>query len=244
MENVIEINGLKKSFNGKEILKGINLSVAKGENVVVLGKSGQGKSVTIQCIAGMIKPDEGSVKVLGQEIGELDELQLKALRIRMGFLFQHAALYDSMTVRENLAFPLKAALKIKDKAEIEQRSVDVLEAVGLSDAIDKMPTDLSGGQRKRMGLARTLIVNPEIILYDEPTTGLDTATSKEISHLILDIQKKFGATAIIITHDMSCAKLTANRIVVMNDGQYIAEGNYDELERCDDELINSFFKIY
>jgi phospholipid/cholesterol/gamma-HCH transport system ATP-binding protein len=243
MEEVIAIKNLKKSFNGKEILKGINLSVKKGENVVVVGKSGQGKSVTIQCIAGMITPDEGSVKVLGQEMSELDEDALKAIRIRMGFLFQHAALYDSMTVRENLAFPLKAALKIKDKAEIEKRSVAALEAVGLADAIDKMPADLSGGQRKRMGLARTLIVNPEIILYDEPTTGLDTITSKEISQLILDIRKRYGASSIIITHDMACAKKTADRIVIMNDGQYIAEGTYTELENSADEFINSFFKI-
>lgn len=243
MEEVIEIINLKKSFDGKEVLKGINLTVAKGENVVVVGKSGQGKSVTIQCIAGMLTPDEGSIKVLGQEINELDEDELKAIRIRMGFLFQHAALYDSMTVRENLAFPLRAALKIKDRAEIEKRSIEALEAVGLADAIDKMPADLSGGQRKRMGLARTLIVNPEIILYDEPTTGLDTITSKEISQLIMDIRKRYGASSIIITHDMACARKTADRIVIMNDGQYIAEGSYTELENSPDEFINSFFKL-
>ena len=243
MEEVIEIKNLKKSFDGKEVLKGINLTVKKGENVVVIGKSGQGKSVTIQCIAGMLTPDEGSIKVLGQEINELNEDELKAIRIRMGFLFQHAALYDSMTVRENLAFPLKAALKIKDKAAIEKRSIEALEAVGLADAIDKMPADLSGGQRKRMGLARTLIVNPEIILYDEPTTGLDTITSKEISQLIMDIRNRYGASAIIITHDMACARKTADRIVIMNDGQYIAEGSYSELENSPDEFISSFFKI-
>lgn len=243
MEKVIEINNLKKSFDGKEVLKGINLTVTRGENVVVVGKSGQGKSVTIQCIVGMIAPDEGSIKVLGQEINKLDEQQLKDIRVRMGFLFQHAALYDSMTVRENLAFPLRAALKIKDAAEIEQRSVEALEAVGLADAIDKMPSDLSGGQRKRMGLARTLIVNPEIILYDEPTTGLDTVTSKEISNLILDIRERYAASSIIITHDMSCARMTADRILVMDDGKYIAEGSYQELENSTDEFINSFFKL-
>lgn len=243
MEEVIEIINLKKSFDGKEVLKGINLTVAKGENVAVVGKSGQGKSVTIQCIAGMLTPDEGSIKVLGQEISELNEDELKAIRIRMGFLFQHAALYDSMTVRENLAFPLKAALKIKDRAEIEKRSIEALEAVGLADAIDKMPADLSGGQRKRMWLARTLIVNPEIILYDEPTTGLDTITAKEISQLIMDIRNRYGASSIIITHDMACARKTADRIVVMNDGQYIAEGSYTELENSPDEFINSFFKL-
>jgi phospholipid/cholesterol/gamma-HCH transport system ATP-binding protein len=242
MEQVIEIKNLKKSFDGKEVLKGINLSVTKGENVVVIGKSGQGKSVTIQCIAGMIHPDEGSIKVLGEEINELNEEELKAIRIRMGFLFQHAALYDSMTIRENLAFPLKAALKIKDKAEIQRRSIEALEAVGLADAIDKMPAELSGGQRKRMGLARTLIVNPEIILYDEPTTGLDTVTSKEISQLIMDIKNRYRASSIIITHDMACARKTADRIVIMSEGKYIAEGSYEELENSPDEFINSFFK--
>ena len=243
MEKVIEIENLKKSFDGKEVLKGVNLTVTKGENLVVIGRSGQGKSVTIQCIVGMITPDEGTIKVLGQEINALNEEELKAIRIRIGFLFQHAALYDSMTVRENLAFPLKAALKIKDAAEIEHRSKEALEAVGLSEIIDKMPADLSGGQRKRMGLARTLIVNPEIILYDEPTTGLDTITSKEISQLMMDIRRRYGASSIIITHDMSCARKTADRIVVMDDGKYIAEGTYAALENSDDEFVNSFFKL-
>lgn len=243
MENAIEIGNLKKSFDGREVLSGVNLQVQKGENLVVVGRSGEGKSVTIQCIAGLLQPDEGSIKVLGQDVLSLDEDELKALRSKMGFLFQHAALYDSMSVRENLSFPLKAVLHIKDKAEIEQRSVEVLEAVGLSDAIDKMPSDLSGGQRKRMGLARTLIVNPEIILYDEPTTGLDTITSKEISKLIMQVKEKYKSTSIIITHDMHCAKLTANRIVVMSGGKFIAEGSYEELEKSDDEKINSFFKL-
>lgn len=243
MEKVIEISGLWKSFNGNEVLKGLDLIVNKGENVVVLGRSGEGKSVTIQCIAGLLEPDEGIIKVLGQSIPDLTGTELKALRIRMGFLFQSAALYDSMSVRENLAFPLRAALKIKDAAEIKRRSEEVLEAVGLADAIDKMPSDLSGGQRKRMGLARTLIVNPEIILYDEPTTGLDTITSKEISQLIMDVRERYKATAIIITHDMNCARLTADRIMIMNNGKYIAEGSYDTLENSQDETVNSFFKI-
>jgi phospholipid/cholesterol/gamma-HCH transport system ATP-binding protein len=243
MEAVIEINNLKKSFNGNEVLKGVNLTVSKGENLVVLGKSGQGKSVTIQCVVGMIEPDEGTIKVLGQEINKLDERHLKEIRSHIGFLFQHAALYDSMTIRENLAFPLRRVLHVQDEAEIETRSMEVLEAVGLQDAIDKMPSDLSGGQRKRMGLARTLIVKPEIILYDEPTTGLDTITSKEISNLILDIRKRYHASSIIITHDMSCARITADRIVIMNDGKFIAEGTYQELENSSDSFINSFFKI-
>jgi phospholipid/cholesterol/gamma-HCH transport system ATP-binding protein len=242
MEPVIEIKGLKISFNGKAVLTGIDLTVNRGENVAIIGRSGEGKSVTIECIVGILTPDEGSIKVLGKEIGELDGPELKALLVQTGFLFQQSALYDSMTVRDNLAFPLIRVLHIKDAAEIEKRSVEALEAVGLSSAIDKMPSDLSGGQRKRMALARTLIVNPEIILYDEPTTGLDTITSKEISQLILDIRKKYKSTSIIITHDMACARITADRIVIINEGKIIAGGSYTELENSADPFISSFFK--
>jgi phospholipid/cholesterol/gamma-HCH transport system ATP-binding protein len=241
-EKVIEVKNLVKSFGKKEILSGISFNVHKGENVVILGKSGTGKSVTIKCIAGLLKQDEGSLKVFGEEVSELDEDALKALRCRLGFLFQSAALYDSMTVRENLVFPLKRVLKIKDKAEIEDRCIDVLRAVGLEDAIDKMPADLSGGMRKRMGLARTLIVKPEIILYDEPTTGLDTITSKEISSLVLEMQEKYDATAVIITHDIPCAKITADRVLILHEGKCLAEGTYSELESSDNEFIRSFFK--
>ncbi len=242
MENIIELVGVKKAFGNTEILKGLNLAVKKGENVVVLGKSGQGKSVTIKCIVGMIIPDEGSVKVFGEEVPEMDEDALRELRIKTGFLFQSGALYDSMTVRENLAFPLQRVLKITDEQEIEQRSQEALDAVGLSDSIDKMPADLSGGMRKRMGLARTVIVKPEIMLYDEPTTGLDTITSREISALICSIKEKYKTTSIIITHDMDCAKITADRIVILNDGVCIEEGTYDELENSKDEFVRSFFK--
>ena len=241
MEAIIELEGIQKSFGDNTVLKDVNLIVNKGENVVVLGKSGQGKSVTIKCIVGLLTQDSGSLKVLGEEVKDLGEEELKELRTKVGFLFQSGALYDSMTVKENLAFPLQRVLKIKDEAEISARTTEVLEAVGLQDAIDKMPSDLSGGMRKRMGLARTLIVRPEIILYDEPTTGLDSITSREISQLILDIQKKYNTTSIIITHDMSCARITANRIVIMNDGKFIAEGSYEELEKSDDEFIRSFF---
>jgi phospholipid/cholesterol/gamma-HCH transport system ATP-binding protein len=242
MEAVIEIAGLAKSFNGHAVLKNVNLTVGKGENVVILGKSGEGKSVTIKCIVGLVTPDEGTLKVFGQEVDHLDEDNLKALRGRIGFLFQSAALYDSMTVRENLAFPLKRVLKLRDKAEIEKRSVEVLESVGLSDVIDKMPSDLSGGMRKRLGLARTLIVHPEIMLYDEPTTGLDTITSKEISELILEMQKKYQTSSIIITHDIPCAKIVADRVVIISNGEFIAEGTYEELEKSSDEFVRSFFK--
>lgn len=242
MEKVIEVNNLKKSFGNTEILSGISFTVNKGENVVILGKSGTGKSVTIKCIAGLLIQDEGSLKVFGREVKDLEEDELKVLRCRLGFLFQSAALYDSMTVRENLTFPLKKVLKIKDKAEIKNRCIEVLKAVGLEDAIDKMPADLSGGMRKRMGLARTLIVKPEIILYDEPTTGLDTITSKEISQLILDMQEQYDASSVIITHDMSCAKITADRVLILHDGKCIAEGTYEELENSEDTFIRSFFK--
>ena len=241
-ENVVEIRGLKKAFDGFEVLKNINVDLKRGENLVVLGKSGQGKSVTIKCIVGLLKKDEGSVKVFDEEVSDLNDEELKQLRTRIGFLFQNSALYDSMTVRENLSFPLTRVLKLKDEAEINARIEEVLEGVGLLDAIDKMPSDLSGGMRKRIGLARTLIMKPEIMLYDEPTTGLDPITSKEISQLILEMQKKYKTSSIIITHDMPCAQITADRIVVMNDGEYIAEGTYKALENSDNELVKNFFK--
>lgn len=241
-EKVIEIEGLKKSFGDKTVLNGMSLFVNKGENLVILGKSGTGKSVTIKCIAGLLTQDEGSLKVFGEEVKNMNEEQLKALRNRIGFLFQSAALYDSMTVRENLAFPLKRVAHLKDKEQIETLCIEVLQAVGLEDAIDKMPADLSGGMRKRMGLARTLILKPEIILYDEPTTGLDTITSREISKLILDMQERYQTSAVIITHDMACAKITADKVMVMNEGKCVAEGNYEELENSSDQFIQSFFK--
>jgi phospholipid/cholesterol/gamma-HCH transport system ATP-binding protein len=242
MENVIEIKGLQKSFGDHEVLKNITLNVQKGESVVVLGKSGQGKSVMIKCIVGMILPDKGSLKVFGKEVSEMNEDALKETRTRIGFLFQSGALYDSMTVRENLSFALTRVLKITDEADIEKRSIEALGAVGLEEVIDKMPSDLSGGMRKRMALARTLIVNPEIILYDEPTTGLDTITSKEISTLMRDIQKKYKTSSIIITHDMQCARIAGDRIVVMNEGELVADGSYSELENGADDFVKQFFK--
>lgn len=240
-EVVVDIAHVAKSFGAKEVLKDISLELKRGENVVVLGKSGQGKSVTIQCIVGLLTPDSGTVKVFGDDVAQMDEQALKELRKKVGFLFQSGALYDSMTVRENLEFPLTRVLKLDDEAEIQKRVEEVLDGVGLLDAIDKMPSDLSGGMRKRAGLARTLIVRPEIMLYDEPTTGLDPITSREISELILNMQKKFKTSSIIITHDMDCAKITADRVVIMNEGEYIAEGTYDELRNADDEFVKSFF---
>jgi phospholipid/cholesterol/gamma-HCH transport system ATP-binding protein len=241
-EIVVSIKGLKKSFGEKHVLKNINLQLHRGENIVILGRSGTGKSVTIQCIIGMLKPDGGSIKVFGDEVADMDENELKELRIKIGFLFQSGALYDSMTVRENLEFPLTRVLKITDQVEIDKRVEEALESVGLLDAIDKMPSDLSGGMRKRAGLARTIIVRPQIILYDEPTTGLDPITSREISDLILSIQKKQKTSSIIITHDMECARIASDRVVIMDDGEYIAEGSFNELHKSKEKLVRSFFK--
>lgn len=241
-ETVIDIKGLYKSFGQHNaILKGVNLVVKKGESLVVLGKSGSGKSVTIKCIVGLLPADEGEIKVFGTEITTLDNKQLNAIRLRVGFLFQNSALYDSMSVRQNLLFPLKRHFKKLSSAEAEDTVRDALENVGLEAAIDKMPSELSGGMRKRIGLARTLILRPEIILYDEPTTGLDTITSREISEMISAIQKKHKTTSIIITHDMACAKLTGDRIVILKEGVIYAEGSYSALEKSNDEWVRSFF---
>jgi phospholipid/cholesterol/gamma-HCH transport system ATP-binding protein len=239
---VVTIRHLKKSFGTKEVLSDISMDLFKGENLVVLGKSGQGKSVAIKCMVGLLMQDGGSLKVFDKEVKDLSEEEWKALRIKIGFLFQSAALYDSMTVEQNLEFPLTRVLKLKDKHEIRQRIEEVLEGVGLLDAINKMPSDLSGGMRKRVGLARTLILKPEIMLYDEPTTGLDPITSREISELILEMQQKYQTSSVIITHDMACARITADRMLVMNNGVFVAEGNYEQLENGPDELVRSFFK--
>ncbi len=241
-KSVINIKGLYKTF-GKDnhVLKGVNISVKKGENLVVLGKSGSGKSIAIKCLVGLIEVDKGEIFVFDKDITKLNENQLNEIRLRIGFLFQNSALYDSMTVRQNLEFPLRRHSIELSSNEIDCAIVTTLESVGLGEAIDKMPSELSGGMRKRVGLARTLILKPEIILYDEPTTGLDTITSREISELILSIQKKYKTTSIIITHDMACAKLTGDRIVILKDGVIYAEGTYEALEKSDDAWVRSFF---
>jgi phospholipid/cholesterol/gamma-HCH transport system ATP-binding protein len=238
---VIDIKGLYKSFGKNDILKGVDINVKKGESLVVLGKSGSGKSVAIKCLVGLVKADEGEIKVFGTDITTLGEKELNKIRLKIGFLFQNAALYDSMTVRENLEFPLKRHSKTITQKEVDDSIKEILESVGLVEAIDKMPSELSGGMRKRIGLARTLILKPDIILYDEPTTGLDTITSREISELVLLMQKKYKTTSIIITHDIACAKLTGDRIVILKDGVINAEGTYDTLEKSDDEWVRSFF---
>ena len=238
---VVKISHLKKSFGTKSVLTDINLSLGAGENLVVLGKSGSGKSVLIKCLIGLIEADDGELIVLGQNIAELNNKKLNELRKKVGFLFQSAALYDSMTVRENLEFPLRQLRSIKE-VEMNELVMGALEDVGLVEAIDKMPSSLSGGMRKRIGLARTLILKPEIMLYDEPTTGLDPITSNEISSLILEVQKKQKTASIIITHDINCAKATADRIVVLKDGICATEGTFDELQNSKDPWINSFFQ--
>jgi phospholipid/cholesterol/gamma-HCH transport system ATP-binding protein len=239
--SVVEISHLKKSFGDNNVLNDINLRISKGENLVVLGKSGSGKSVLIKCLIGLIEPDDGEVILLGNNISGLSNENLNLLRKKVGFLFQSAALYDSMTVRENLEFPLRD-LKALKRSEINELVLEVLQNVGLKDAIDKMPSELSGGMRKRVGLARTLILKPEIILYDEPTTGLDPITSKEISKLIIEIQKKNGTTSIIITHDLECARITSNRIIVIKDGISEAEGTFKQLSESKNEWVRSFFE--
>ncbi|MBN9386248.1 MAG: ATP-binding cassette domain-containing protein [Chitinophagaceae bacterium] len=240
-EPVITIRGLKKSFKDHNVLQSVALEVHKGENLVILGKSGSGKSVLIKCLVGLEWPDEGEISVLGQDISTLRYDELNALRVRVGFLFQNAALYDSMTVRENLSFPLRMHKKTMTQEKKDAVIMEMLDNVGLVDAIDQMPSRLSGGQSKRIGLARTLILRPEIMLYDEPTTGLDTGTSREISELMVRTKKKYNISSITITHDMPCAKLTADRIIMMKEGVVVAEGSYEELEKSEDEWIRSFF---
>ncbi len=238
---IISIKNLCKTFGKNAVLKGINLTVNKGENLVILGQSGSGKSVTIKCLVGLVEADKGEIKVFDTEITNLKNDDLNKIRVKVGFMFQNGALYDSMSVRQNLAFTLKHHTKDLSKDEIEIKINEALESVGLIEAIEKMPAELSGGMRKRIGLARTLIINPEIILYDEPTSGLDTITSREISELIVSVQKKYKTSSIIITHDMHCAKMTGNRILILKDGLINAEGTYEELEKSKDKWVKSFF---
>ena len=240
-EIVISIRDLYKSFGDNHVLRGINLDVYKGENVVVLGRSGTGKSVLIKIICGLLKPDRGTVTVLGKDVARLNYKELRELRLIVGFSFQSSALYDSMSVRENLAFPLVRNSRNMTQQEITHAIVSVLENVGLSQTIDQMPSELSGGQRKRIGIARTLILNPEIMLYDEPTAGLDPITSIEINNLINLVREKFHTTSIIITHDLTCAKNTGDRIAMLLEGKFIKQGTFEELFNTEDERIQNFY---
>ncbi|HWZ15252.1 MAG TPA: ATP-binding cassette domain-containing protein [Mucilaginibacter sp.] len=240
-KKVIKIKGLEKSFEDYAVLRGIDLDLYQGENLVVLGRSGTGKSVLIKLISGLLKPDKGTIEVLGQDITKISEKALQELRIRIGFSFQSSALYDSMTVRKNLEFPLVRNRKDITRQQIDTEVEKVLDAVGLSQTINQMPAELSGGQRKRIGIARTLILNPEIMLYDEPTAGLDPITCIEINELINEVQQKYDTSSIIITHDLTCAKMTGDRIAMLLDGQFQRVGTFDEVFNTDDERVKPFF---
>jgi phospholipid/cholesterol/gamma-HCH transport system ATP-binding protein len=243
MEHVLEVSEMQKSFGEKMVLQSITLHLKKGENLAILGKSGSGKSVLIKCIIGLIPLNRGEIHLWGKSLVDLKEKELNQLRRKIGFLFQSAALYDSMTVKENLEFPLRDDRQMS-ASEKEDRILKTLENVGLSEAINKYPSELSGGMRKRIGLARTLMLKPEIMLYDEPTTGLDPITAKEISQLIVQLQKDTGTSSIIITHDMHCAKIASDRIAILNEGTFVGEGTFDELRKSEDPFIQSFFEPY
>lgn len=240
---IITIKDLHKQFGSNVVLNGFDLELFEGENLVVMGKSGSGKSVMIKCVIGLEQPDSGSILVMNQEINKLEQEDLDELRTEIGFLFQGSALYDSMSVRENLEFPLRRHTKkfgvIEDTTPLV---MEALESVGLAHAIDLMPNELSGGMKRRIALARTLILKPKIILYDEPTTGLDPITSKEIVLLMNSIQKQYNTSSIIITHDVDCAKVIANRMILLIDGVNYIEGTFDELANSTDPKVQAFFK--
>ncbi|MBP1671949.1 MAG: transporter ATP-binding protein [Bacteroidetes bacterium] len=239
---IIEVKDLKKGFGSQKVINNVSLQLFEGENLVVLGKSGSGKSVLIKCIVRLLTPDEGEIKVFGEDMGSLNRDALGEMRKKIGFLFQSGALYDSMTVKQNLEFPLRRMKKNLTSKEIDKKIDEALENVGLSDALNKMPSQLSGGMRKRISLARTIVADPLIILYDEPTTGLDPATSDEISVLINDIQKRYKTSSLIITHDIECARATANRLIMLHEGEIYMEGDLEKFEKSKDTLIESFFK--
>jgi phospholipid/cholesterol/gamma-HCH transport system ATP-binding protein len=241
LEKVIEIQGLTKSFGNFHVLRGVDLNLHRGENLVVLGKSGTGKSVLIKIIIGLLKPDNGMVKVLGNNVDEISYKELLALRLDVGFSFQNSALYDSMTVRENLEFPLVRNRKGITRAEVDRAVEGTLDAVGLLQAINQMPSELSGGQRKRIGIARTLILQPKIMLYDEPTAGLDPITCLEINSLINEVQERYKTSSIIITHDLTCARAVGNRVAMLLDGQFQRQGTFDEVFDTNDERVKPFY---
>ena len=240
-EPVIQIRGLYKSFGENKVFRGIDIDVYRKENLVVLGRSGTGKSVLIKIIVGLLKPDSGEVTVLGQNLLTLDDKGLRAIRLLVGFSFQNSALYDSMTVKENLEFPLVRNKKHLSQQQVDNEVNEVLDAVGLSQTIHQMPSELSGGQRKRIGIARTLILKPQIMLYDEPTAGLDPITSLEINNLIKQVREKYHTSSIVITHDLTCARQTGDRIAMLLDGQFVTQGTFDEVFASKNERIQSFY---
>jgi phospholipid/cholesterol/gamma-HCH transport system ATP-binding protein len=241
-QHVITIKNLKKSFGNLNVLEGIDLSIKKGENLAVLGKSGSGKSVLIKIISGLLKPDSGIVNVLGLNVDKIDQNELRELRSKIGFSFQNSALYDSMTVRENLAFPLTRNKRTLTNKEVKTAIEEVLEEVGLPQTIDQMPSELSGGQRKRIGIARTLILKPEIMLYDEPTAGLDPITCIEINSLIKKVQLQYKTSSIIITHDLTCAKNTADTVAILVKGKFLLNGSFEEVFKSENEIAKSFYE--
>jgi len=237
---IIKIKNLKKSFGDKHILNGFNLELYEGESLVIMGKSGAGKSVMIKCLVGLMKPDSGTVEVMGKDINKLSQNELNNLRTKIGFLFQGGALYDSMTVRENLEFPLR---KTKDtQKDKDKLALEVLKSVDLPYTLNLMPSELSGGMSKRIALARAIIVHPKILIYDEPTTGLDPLTSKEITELMVEVQKEYKSSSLIITHDISCARVASSRIIILIDGFNYIDGTFKELSSSNDEKIQVFFK--
>jgi len=242
-ERILHINNLVKSFDGKKVIDGIGFSLFSGENLVILGKSGSGKSVIVKCIVRLLEADSGMINVFGKEIPACSEDELAKIRTRIGFLFQEGALYDSMTIRENLLFPARRNSRLRKlpEKELEDLVLQNLENVGLSDAIDKMPSELSGGMKKRAGLARSLMLSPELIIYDEPTTGLDPFTGEAINKLIVKIRQEYNTSSIIITHDIKCAEITGDRLLVIHDGSIVAEGKFDELKDHPDEEVRLFF---
>lgn len=238
---VISIKDLYKSFGDLDVLKGVDLQLFEGENLVVLGRSGTGKSVLIKIISGLLYPDKGTVNVLGEEVGMLDEKELMLLRLKIGFSFQNSALYDSMTVKENLEFPLVRNKRSLSRAEIDREVEEVLDSVGLLHALNQMPSELSGGQRKRIGIARTLILRPDIMLYDEPTAGLDPITCTEINSLINEVQQIYKTSSIIITHDLTCAKEVGDRIVMLLDGKFERQGRFNDIFDSEDTRVKAFY---
>ncbi len=238
---VISIKDLRKSFGTRNVLNGVNLEIHKGENVAVLGRSGTGKSVLIKIIAGLLKPDMGTVEVFGRQIDKVDDKELQQLRLKIGFSFQNSALYDSMSVRENLEFPLVRNRRELSRKEVQKSIEEVLDNVGLSQTINQMPSELSGGQKKRIGIARTLILKPEIMLYDEPTSGLDPMTSIDINNLIKTVQQQYNTSAIIITHDLTCAKTTGDKVAILIEGTFLKQGTFKEVFDTQDPKIRAFY---